>query len=374
LWSAQVGLLGLAWLSSVGAVTLARRGVGVAQWDGLIRRATSTPDVPTTRAGTFASPLRAQLWLEWRERRYSYLLLLALSLVVGPAAAECSMMALSTAGLQESAPGLRRAVELAGPEWLSLTQLFLIPIMIALVSGEDLGKLGPNRQGYQCSSFLAVRPVDDAFFVRLKLRVVALGTLAAWSTFLGAALLWAVLRGHGTALADRLIQAMGSPERALLLIVWALAAALVLSWAHLVQDLWLGLAGRTWLVGVGLWTALVIWPFLGWLVWWVMQEEARQQIARSLLPALLAAGLLVKAAASGTIAALLVRRGMATGKDLALILAAWLSGFALVAGLGLWVVPPEWGVGWLVAGLVALGLPLARWGLAPFAVAWNRHR
>jgi hypothetical protein len=374
LWSIQAGVLGLAWLTSVGAVTLARRGVGLARPEWPSRTAGDTPAAPTTRAGTFASPERAQFWLEWRMMRSSYLLILALSLLAGPAAAECSMAALSTPGFVESIPWLRRAVEIAGPEWLSVAQLLLFPMVMALFSGGDLGRPGRSNRDSSCPSFVAVRPVPEVFFVRAKLQVVALATLAGWGAFLTAALLWAVLRGHSGALADRFIRAMGSPEQALLLVVWALAAVLVLSWAHLVKDLWLGLTGRTWLVGAGIWKALLLWPFACWLVEWTFQEESRLQFATRVLPALLAAGLLVKMAASGTVGALLVRRGLATGKDLGWILVAWLSGFALVAGLVLWVLPVEWGAGWLAAGLVALGLPLARCGLAPLAVAWNRHR
>jgi hypothetical protein len=374
LWSGQVGVLGLAWLSSVGAVTLARRGVGVPGRDWLLGRTTSTPAVSTTRAGTFVSALRAQLWLNWRTMRAPYFLILAIALISGLAATECSLTALSTPGLPDEVPGVRRALDLVGPEWLSLGQLLLVPVVMVLFGNGDPGTLGPSNKDYRCPSFLAVRPVPDVFFVRAKLWVVALGTLVGWGAFLLAALLWAVLRGHWVALADRLLQALGSPERALLLVAWAVVAALVLSWAHLVKGLWLGLAGRPWLVGLGIWTAFLLWPFADWLVWWTMQEESRQQIARRLLPALLAVALLVKLAASGAVGAVLVRRGMATGKDLGWILVAWLSAFALVAGLFLWVMPVEWGAGLLAAGLVALALPLARCGLAPLAVAWNRHR
>jgi len=63
-----------------------------------------------------------------------------------------------------------------------------------------------------------------------------------------------------------------------------------------------------------------------------------------------------------------------SGRAVMLALAAWATfAAALFAGLA-WLIPAE-SVGRIpLAEGVALAVPIARIGLAPLALAWNRHR
>jgi hypothetical protein len=52
----------------------------------------------------------------------------------------------------------------------------------------------------------------------------------------------------------------------------------------------------------------------------------------------------------------------------------WLAAVIVLSGLSLWLVPPQLLPWHSVISAAILTVPLVRIGLAPLALAWNRHR
>jgi hypothetical protein len=355
--AAAAGLIPAAFLMAAAGVARARRGEG---WVRSQVGGTGDPPVEPRPAGRrshqpFRSALRAQTWYEWRLGGRGYVRTVAV--VVG------AVLALALL----DRPSARADY--------AVVCLFL-PLVIAGFWGAMMGSPGETVRSTALTAFAATRPLDNATLVVAKARAAGLAAAAAWVFTLAAAAAWlAAVGGFGkmARLWEALTERHG-PEMAVGFLT-LFAAVLVLGTARaLAANLWVGLAGRAWLVPAYtmVMTVTVISLLLEWVAWDadpVRSEQMRVWIPRVAVG--LVAGKLLAAAGLLWIG---VKRGQLSAKGAGKLLAAWVLAAAALTG-GLAAVVPEGLVRpSRLAFAVVLLLPLARPAAAPLALAWNRHR
>jgi hypothetical protein len=324
----------------------------------------------------FASAAGAQLWLEWRQHGRGLVACAGLAAVLAVPA-----LALFGRALDElvatgagAFPPFTTVVEAAGSSWPAVGYLAVVPFLMALALGPELGRLRTPRQGPDPSAFLATRPLTTAALVGAKFRHLGLVLLAVWALFLLAVLLWALPAGRIPEMAERLRALAGGGPRAALALALGLATLLVLNWAHAAAGLWVGLSGRLVLVYAAVVLGLVGLVGAVLLGQWVGRHPEYHDALRAALPWLLGAALALKGLATAWVARGLLRRGLLSPADVARAVGAWSAaaagGFATLC----WLLPAGRPGAGVLAAVVVLALPLARCLLAPLALAWNRHR
>jgi hypothetical protein len=314
-----------------------------------------------TRRKPFRSSVRAQFWYEWR----CHGLLLPL-FVLG------ILVVMSVPALVTDLGGARAVLNLVGG-------FILLPLLIAGTQGASLARLGPIwEKSESAAAFLGMRPVKTGDLVAAKFcMVLASVGLTLLITVAGAFLLL-LSSGHWHEVWRRLGGlSEGVPPWRLGLIVLLGALIHVTLAFRLMTDLVpAGLAGRKWVeeastVALSLIMAGVL---LGgaWL-------QTRPDLARELggaAPGAIAVALVVKLLIAGVALRGALRRGLLSRRELLRIVGGWFVWCGSVA-LALHAALPETRLlapGWLLAAGVALLVPLGRFGLAPLALDWNRHR
>lgn len=306
----------------------------------------------------FPSPQRAQFWFERRRHFLTF-----------PVAVGCFLLLhLAMILWVEQRPENRIK--------LGLNFLFCPPLLAPFL-GCFLGRAGASAGNpYPLSSFTATRPVSAGTLVAAKLKVAALGTLAAWALVLVAALVWARAAGIDERLPawwSHLVREHGA---------WKVGAAVLLAviglylitWKLLVDSLFLGLAGRPWifrgaLLAYGLGPTFALTQAVRWM--------DRAQFSATLWDTLswwAAGAVLLKLLAAGVVLHALLRSGLVEARTLTKLLGVWLLLAGGLFALASAVVPAGAIPASLIARGVVLALPLARLAAAPLAMAWNRHR
>jgi hypothetical protein len=309
----------------------------------------------------FRSPARAQLWFERRRH------LLSFPLVVGGMAI-LNLGLLLGAGVQPEKQA----------NWFMPGLNFVFaPLIWAPFFGCFLGRAGSTAGNpYRLSSFIATRPIPVTALVIAKLKVAVLATLAAWSVALAAASVWLVESGHQETLWKLLTLLVREYPwwRVGAILLLTAVGPFVLTWRLLVDNLWIGLTGRQWIVrasllacSVGLTAAAILSalvvgnPEFGTRVW-------------AVLPWWAGGAVLVKLLAFTGVARALLQRGIVRAPTVAKLLALWTLIAAILFGLG-WAVAPAKSVPLsLLAFAVLLSIPAVRLAAAPLALAWSRHR
>jgi hypothetical protein len=365
-----IGLLLLAYPVAVRQVGQARRGEGTGwSWPERLSRLWLRAGKNATRS--FSSPEKAQLWLEWRMRgrMMGLLSLVCLGLLLlGLFRLE---RALGTVAHSGAYADLTALVEATGTGWVMVGLVLVFSFLLATISGAELGKMTLTKAGYGLAPYLATRPLTTAGLVWLKFRLAVRTVLVFWALTLSVAGLWVVLAGKYAEMADRLLGWYGSGAHALLALVLGLAVLMLLSLAHLIRGLWIGLCGRTWVVWVAIVGGIALWSVVPVLAQhWLSDTRARATLV-ALLPWVLGGALVLKALAAGWVVWLLHQRALVGRMVLARLLGAW--GVAALAVIGVisYLTPLRWD---LVACGVVLWLPVARCGLAVLVLERDRHR
>jgi hypothetical protein len=397
LTAAYLALIAVAYAAAVAGLAHARRGDSP-EWRWLLRRAGSAgAAAPGARAplalasslsphAPFASPLQAQLWLEWRRHG-----------LMGPlfVGGLCLLLTIPLAWIHDLAPlgasGLFPSLrDLELNLWVKLQQGCLFwPVILSGISG-GLRSSRARRGDLSLPPFVAARPMSGSAFVFAKLQMAAWSTLAAWAVLLLFVFGWLLTPAR---LGDRsgplllfLLRAM-TPKTGLLLLP-GLLLLVFWTWKNQAESLCIEMTGRRWLVygfpaavyGLGL-AAFVL--FAHWSSG-PREIDLRHTSVPTYVPWLV--GLAVTLKAVGTVSAMraLLRRRLAAPRLLGGLVAGWL---LTAAGLFAWLLaleraglfdgcplPPALFVPGYLAAAAVLFVPLARLALAPLALEWNRHR
>jgi hypothetical protein len=365
-----IALLPAAYGVAVVGVARARRGAGPRWtwpgWPARLRRTFSTPLRPS-----FVSPLRAQVWFEWRRAGLSFpVMLFACSLIWLPLIPITAKFLDDAAGAGQALVPLFLLREV-GSLWLTVSGVLIFAPFLALVCGGEMGKLPGRERTFALSSFLTTRPVSAWTLVRAKFEAAALSTLAGWGVASAGLLLWFALGGHAAEMAETFgalrQRHPGAPFWIGLFLL--VGGAVVLTWLQIVQGLWMGLARRSWRDAI---TAFSFGVFiiLLFVVTWLSKSPRNWQRLLDLLPWLMGVVVVLKVLAALWVFRILERHGLGPLGILRGALAIWLLSVAGLFGVLYWLLRPP--VSTLVFGIV-LALPLTRLALAPLALDWNRH-
>ena len=148
-----------------------------------------------------------------------------------------------------------------------------------------------------------------------------------------------------------------------------------LTWKRVVDQLWIGLTGRQWVVVI----ATLCFPagltVLAVFGSWLVDRPAAREACLEAAPAIILVLLLLKLAAGVLVARAILRRRLVAPGTVGFFAAAWLVGAAVLFALVYRLTPPEpFSPFGAACAAVLLGLPLVRLALAPLALDWNRHR
>jgi hypothetical protein len=304
------------------------------------------------REPRFATPHRAQFWLEWR-RNGSFLPLLAAGWVLLVAL----LMALSESG---------NATEMKATPYLML--------MLAPLAGLILGKPDVWSRQVRLPTFAAGRPLTCGDMVLAKLRAAALSLGAAWLVLAVGLAVWLALGTHYADLRQALERI--PPEHRSARLYATAAAALVgffgFNLLLMAGTFVVSLTGRFWMLLAALFLYLGVLPNLMAMGVYKLVEDYLVELAT----AALAAKLLLAAWAFRYCH----RRGLISGRGIAGLVAVWAVtvGSALLAFYLAFPARADDAALRQFMRNYALGLgllcPLFRVALAPAALAWNRQR
>jgi hypothetical protein len=363
---------------AVWGVRQTRQGASTGDWGFLARLwPARAVGVPVQRP--FASPLRAQFWLERRlhlplipfRLLFSGYVILIVIVYFRP-----MFPNVITSGMF---PELIPLSEWVPAPWIFLILFLLVPLMDALIWGAEVervdvrGSLVVHWQSLAISSFLATRPVTVGFLLLSKLVLVTRIVLIVWLPALGGLLYWFLAQdGVRELMAERPhgFEGASSWEVGLLLVSLVVASVLI-TWFALAQGLWSGLLGKPWFtvgnlfVQAGL--GLALYPLIH--LFYVYPEQW-DHFSR-LLPCLLLLGVLLKGGLAVTLGQRVIEQGLLSGRQVVVGLLVWLAAALPLWGLLVW----GFSAGLVLSGLLAcsvfLFLPLTRLLLAPLTLAWN---
>lgn len=310
----------------------------------------------------FRSPGAAQLWFEWRRNALPLPVSVAalLLILLGPLPLITGMDAQTTGKL--------------------LALFFLLPIALAAVIGFGFGKLDFWARGFELSPFLSNWPVSNADLIVTKLKVAALSVLLSWALVLVAVPLWLMIwaDGHGLDQFRREFFPSLSPAAQVWVIPGLVASAVLLTWTLMVRHLHLGVLGqpKAFLIysvgGTLLAAALMVGAYAFFFSGY--GASTNRLIYFPALPWLIAVGLIGKFSVGAWAFSEARRRGLLSTGFIAGYLLIWfLATVCLVGTVHLLLPDLAWRRHLLVFAAVLL-FPLARVGLAPLALAWNRHQ
>ncbi len=313
------------------------------------------------RRKPFASPAKAQCWLEWR--RYGVGMPVAVA-VIAPFFVALIAVTRLVPDLATESPFRSPMILLLLPPWLSGAV------------GMGFGELTEKRKDRGVSGFLATRPIESAAFFRAKLDMAARGVLAAYAVMLPIALATAFFTG---ALGEidawwRLLVARFSPWEAAVIVLLGALGLVVGTWLILIENMLFGLTGRRWVMGAVVAMSFPLIPAAILLGLWIYRHPEHHDALLAAVPWLVAALAGIKILFSGWTLHALRRRGLLAPKAVRRLAGVWLAGVVGLFAVLAWVVPSDIAPWYLLAPCAVLALPLARIGLAPLAVAWNRHR
>lgn len=348
--------LPLAYLVACSAVARARRG-DVPDWRGKFARLGRITDLLPRQRNHFSSPASAQTWFEWRRhgRRLPALMVLLLPF---------ELAVLAIAGDD--------GTQLV---FYTLLGVLLTPPFMAGFAAATVSKANSDvHDSWGVTPFDATRPLTSAALIAAQLKVAIWSTLAAWLLVLIAIPLaltlsstWPVVIARTT----RWVAAEGT-LRAAAIVLLAFLGLLGLTWKQLVQNLYIGLTGREWVVKASVFFALSYLVVFGPLAGWILSLYA-MALATNALPWIAAALIGLKLSAAAWIATRLHRQRLLNGRTLVTVAACWLVVVLALYGLLSWLFTTPLIPRFFLAMVAVLGIPLARLSAAPLALAWNRH-
>lgn len=348
--------LPLAYLVACSAVARARRG-DVPDWRGKFARLGRITDLLPRQRNHFSSPASAQIWFEWRQhgRRLPALMVLLLPF---------ELAVLSIAGDD--------GIQLV---FYTLLGVLLTPPFMAGFAAATVSKANSDvHDSWGVTPFDATRPLTSAALIAAQLKVAIWSTLAAWLLVLIAIPLALTLSSTWPVVIERTTRWIENEGtlRAVAIVLLGFLGLLGLTWKQLVQNLYIGLTGREWVVKASVFFALSYLVVFGPLAGWILSLYA-MALATNALPWIAAALIGLKLSAAAWIATRLHRQRLLNGRTLVTVAACWLVVVLALYGLLSWLVTTPLIPRFFLAMVAVLSIPLARLSAAPLALAWNRH-
>lgn len=354
------GTIPPAYAVAAAGLSRARRG-DQPDWQWLLGWARILAGRFTRRGRTFASPSQAQTWFEWRRNGLAVSIFVVLAVLF--------LGTLITVNRHN--PRLRLAAPARSP-----ILLLAVPFLAAMMAGSGWGNCGDSHRGPAIPAFPATRPMTCAGLVWAKMRAAAICAAVAWGMTLAAVVLMVLLTGSWAELAGQwnvLTKDLSGVQKAVLAVVCPVLL-LAGTWKSMLVNLFLGLAGRTWVMSVAVLVFVLAIAAAVPLGYWVFMHPEYRADLWSAVPWLLAEAAVLKLALAGWSLRAIRRRRLVDSPLLSRLLAGWLLTAACMIALVHWLVPGELAPWYLVVPCVVLVLPLVRISLAPLALAWNRHR
>src|ERR1041384_8034068 len=298
----------------------------------------------------FATPASAQVWFEWRRYGKSLPILVGILLP----------LELALLWVTGGVPVLVLEIVLG----VLVTPVFMALFVAATVSrSSDSGGLEP---------FIATRPLSDAALIAAKLQTTIWSTALAWILVLLAipvALRWS---GNGPMVVDRLgrFAASVGTLRATVFLLLVLLGFIAATWKQLVQNMYIGLTGRAWLIKGSVFVALAGIAFIGPTVQWIV-DHAYVGRLWSAIPLVLAILAGVKLAAAAWLGTRLHQDGCRDARTLVTGAACWLAAVLALHGVLVWLLDSPHIPSYLTALFAILFVPLTRLPAAPPAVDWD---
>ena len=339
------------------AVARARRG-HVPDWRGCFSVRGRGIEVPR-RLDHFDSPARAQRWIEWRQHGWTLPGLVAMLLPF-----ELALLFM---------PGNNTPPVV----FATLIVALLTPAVMAGFVVATVSKTTPHaRDVFGVSPFMATRPLSSTALVGAKLHMATSSTLASWLLVVLSIPIALVLSDTSPVVIEwtrGIAEVIGAP-RATAAALLALFGLVVTTWSQLVQNLYIGLTGREWLIKSSVLLNLVLVIVAVPLAQWVLKSgEARAAIWDG-WPAVVAVLAGMKMTAAGWIVMRLHASRLRSERSLVTGAACWCVAVLAVYGALAWFFSTPLVPRYLLALIAILVIPLARVSAAPLALAWNRHR
>ena len=347
--------LPIAYLLACYALSRARRGV-VPDWT--ISRSAARSGVDQKQP-PFSSAARAQLWFEWRRHGRSLPLLVAIVLPF-----ELLLYFIGGHGSK-------------GFVWFVTIAILCTPIIMAAFAATTISKANPfAREAYGVSPFLATRPLTSAQLIAAKLRMAWWSTAAAWAVMAIIAPFGIAWSGADAVLIDwvqRMTHTVGLP-RAIVLLALIFGSLVMFTWIMLVQSLYLGLTGKTWIIKASGFIVFAAFSLMGPAFQWFINNQSAERWLWENWPILVGALVAMKMAAGFWVATRLHRAALITDQRLLLLTTAWLATVAVLYGAMVWWIDTPFFPRYAFAMIATLAVPFARLAAAPLAIAANRHR
>ena len=303
---------------------------------------------------SFATPVAAQQWLDWRSFGWSLPVMVAILLP----------FELLVLFVMREAP--RAVYEIL------LGILFQTPLLAVFVAAS----MSRSASEESRTTFFFTRPLGSEAMVRSKFRVAFASTLLAWLIVIIAVTAVAVsseVGDHLLRVAEFARDAVGV-ARACLLFAFIAIGLLLMTWKMMLFSLAIVLTGREWLIKGSAFAALLTLTLLPPAYWWAIRRDEVIEPAWDSIPIVLASIVVAKTLAGCWVAVQLDRRRLVAPHVLLAAAALW-AGAVLAAYLYLrWVVPVILVPGWVLALMAIAFVPLVRVAAAPLAMDWNRHR
>ena len=350
--------LPLAFLAARFAVARARRGA-VPDWRGIFVRLGRLADVLPRRRADFRTAARAQAWFEWQLHGRSLPVWVGVLLPF-------ELTLLFVAG--NDMPSLV-AYTLAGV-------LLTPPCMAAFVAASVRTANGTAGDAYGMAPFTATRPLTSAALIAAKLRMALWSTLAAWLLVLVAIPAALTLSGTWPVVIERareLRDGIGAPRVAVVGLL-GLSGLIAWTWKQLVQTLYVGLSGRTWLMRTSTVMTMTVLLFIEPIVHWIRESDEVQVALWNALPEILAALAVAKTFAAAGIATRLDRDRVLGDRALLAGAASWLLAVLALYGVFVWLFSTPIFPHYVLVLVAILAVPLVRVSAAPLALASHRHR
>jgi hypothetical protein len=269
------------------------------------------------------------------------------------------------------------------PEWLAMIFALLPIVLVTTIAatGTAFGRFGPfwshQRGVAQPITFIATRPMTSARLVAAKFRMAATSVIFNWVLAVVGTTCWLVasdnLENAEVLIRQFFSRYPGVKGFAIIALTCILLPAL--SWRFLTGALVPVLTGRRWVADGAVWIYVSFLAAVGGLGVW-LESSAPDPLAQlyPVIPFLVAAFVLIKAAAAVAGFRRTLQLGLMSWRNIASVLGLWLSLTACGVALGVSMGPiafAPWPI--LVLGVASL-VPLARFPLATLAMDWNRHR